>query len=235
MRWLTPHSSMITSNAIAAHRLYMAMFGERLAPDGSLVADNFARFFDGSAVVDDEGVPLRLFHGTPSGGFTRFLRAFEGSNSGAASPGHGLGGFYFTADPATADTYARTVDLETIDFCERNGFGHSAIKRPSGPAIYPVYVVMRNPLSVSRAITLSDVERAKALGHDGIILRTGSGFTEYMVPDARRVKSATGNSGMFSPDHADLADAWAWQTPAARATAAARAVELARERVAPRP
>jgi phage portal protein BeeE len=62
------------------------------------VAENFARWFGGSKVVDEGGNPLTVYHGT-STGFTEFR------NTGARLPSIGYG-FYFSPDADVASTYA---------------------------------------------------------------------------------------------------------------------------------
>lgn len=42
----------------------LKLFGDRLAPNGSLVADNFASWFGGSRILDAFGAPLVVYHGT---------------------------------------------------------------------------------------------------------------------------------------------------------------------------
>src|SRR5690606_7660789 len=40
---------------------------------------------------------------------------------------------------------------------------------------------------------------AQARGHDGVILPSSSGETEYVAFDPEQIKSATGNRGTFDP------------------------------------
>ncbi|MFX4850199.1 hypothetical protein ABTB67_18855, partial [Acinetobacter baumannii] len=68
----------------------------------------FKKWFGDSKVVDEEGKPLVVYHGSPSGDIRQFDGSKEGSNTGESDEHHGLGGFYFTPDANTADTYART-------------------------------------------------------------------------------------------------------------------------------
>lgn len=166
----------------------------------------FYRWFGDSAVVDDKGRPLVVYHGTPSGGFSSFDAERTGSNTGAAGGDHGLGGFYFTPDPNIADAYSRSADVAMVNEYEQI-FGEppKAIKMPDGSSIYPVYLAIQNPYVVERGpITEKMVDEAKAAGHDGIVSGRDGSYPEFVTFRANQIKSATGNAGTFNPDDADI-------------------------------
>ncbi|HEY0820120.1 MAG TPA: hypothetical protein VGD46_15145, partial [Rhizobacter sp.] len=126
-----------------------------------------------------DGRPLRVYHGSPAGHFARFDRAFEGSNTGPASDTHVLGGFYFSDHPETANTYARTHEVELADTAEQM-FGivpHGALPQST---IYASYLRMARPLHVSGYPNPSHIADAVAAGHDGVIARVGE-HHEYVV------------------------------------------------------
>ena len=83
----TQKESVFMLNARALDQL----FGKRIAPDGNLVRDNFSRWFGKSKAVDDNGTPLRLFHGTACD-----FDAFQHAD-------HGL---FFTQQADAASAYA---------------------------------------------------------------------------------------------------------------------------------
>lgn len=62
----------------------------------------FKAWFKDSKVVDAEGNPLRVYHGT-TGDFSRFDRSYRGSNTRARSAKQG---FFFVDDPEVAGQYA---------------------------------------------------------------------------------------------------------------------------------
>ena len=82
-------------------------------------AQAFKDWFGKSKVVDDQGEPeeqqeiepLRMFHGTGSGGFEAFEKRWgQATGDGSKSSGSELlfgPGFYFTADPSVAEEYSR--------------------------------------------------------------------------------------------------------------------------------
>jgi hypothetical protein len=63
---------------------------------------NFWRWMGESAVVDEHGRPIPVYHGT-LGDITQFDASRLGENTGAESAGMG---FFFTDDPKTAESYA---------------------------------------------------------------------------------------------------------------------------------
>jgi hypothetical protein len=86
----------------------------------------FKIYFDGSKVVDENGNPLIMYHGTRSGGYDQF-KLPENPEFGLFGPG-----YYFTANPSIASEYA--VKPGT---------------RPSkGASIYPVYLSIKNPIDM---------------------------------------------------------------------------------------
>ena len=64
--------------------------------------DNFIKWFTRSVVVDNDGKPLVMYHGTPTGGFKIFANSSPTSLYG---PGH-----YFTDNKSVAKGYGETKD-----------------------------------------------------------------------------------------------------------------------------
>lgn len=159
-----------------------------------------------SKVVDENGEPLVVYHGTNA-----------------------------TEDAETWNARTRTYDVEHRKFTVfrrdaaggRNAghfFSDSAdIAGSMGGEVYAVHLAMRSPLVVDMqgrawgAIPfrggLKEADEvaayAEAHGHDGLILRNvrdGAGVgemertaTDYIVFDSRQIKSATDNTGEFGP------------------------------------
>lgn len=185
-------------------RVTQQMFGARKAPDGSSVKENFARWFGESKVTDAEGVPMVVYHAS-SRNITEFRTKGNGESTGNVTA---VWGSFFTPDPEEASRYAK--DFHT-----------------DGQNISPVYLSLRNPLSMSRlewdqhamkvfrgmsqeqAIIEEKKfrENLEAQGYDGVIVR-GRGFNnEYVAFHAWQIKSAIGNSGMFDSISNSLGDA----------------------------
>jgi len=178
----------------------------------------FKNWFGNSKVVDEQGKPLVVYHGTDAPDFTEF-RTKTGYNFGP--------GAYFTPEPTRAAEYARTS---------------------TGSRIYPAYVSLENPYRVTSDATLQDIGYKirkdpanepllkqlmdkydarnsdilgngeignawlREQGYDGIIKErnryTEDGFVTEIVEvvafKPEQVKSATANRGTFSPENKDI-------------------------------
>ena len=97
-------------------------FGNRKAKNGSLVSENFMRWFGDSKVVDAEGNPLIVYHGTDSiVDFTSFKESVTGR--------YGKGN-YFTTNSIIAEKFVRDV---------------SDFNKEKKPRIIPVFVSIKKP------------------------------------------------------------------------------------------
>jgi len=186
----------------------------------------FKYWFGDSKVVDENGKPLVVYHGTNS---REEINQFT-----AGKPRQGFSnvtgeGFYFTENTDRAWSYAEgprpTPGSRMNDWSGED------------QRIIPVYLSIKNPLSVDgegkswREVMPGIVDRAKELGHDGVIVKNvrdpGSGSvsnagrevglqdfegplstdytsTTYIAFKPTQIKSATGNSGKFDPNDSDI-------------------------------
>lgn len=196
----------------------IALMSRRLSP---LENSNFRRWFGDSKVVDEQGRPLIVYHGTPTPDFTRFKRP-----SGSTEPG-----FWFSSTPVESFARERYADR--------------------GPAIYPVYLSIQNPkeydgwpayVAAAQAMgkpTLMEGRKAlrnslKRAGHDGMVVRNsdtdmGGVRDDWVAFEPTQIKSAIGNSGRFDPDNADILASRAPTTPEVAKIEVLRAELLAAE------
>lgn len=166
---------------------------------------NFQAWFDGSKVVDAEGNPLVVYHGTA----TEFS-VFAG----------GRGGFYFTDDRKAAGEFAKHADGEDGPIVIG---AHLAIKNPLilNRAFYAEHVLFDGePNWEAVDNMIYDAEQA---GHDGLILRGFSDFDgmfyapgaavgrrlervydQYIAFRPEQIKSARGNCGTFDPSNPSI-------------------------------
>lgn len=171
----------------------------------------FAQWFGKSKVVDAEGQPLVVYHGTVFDSFYEFK--LEMAEAGA---------FFFTDSFDCALSYAGSA--ATADPVVRS-------KRSSQIAgVYRVYLRMENPLVIDAAGgwwgpliyagvkgTNKIVKKAKAKGFDGVIFQNIQDWgaesalekdfplvTVYAVFHPNQIKSATKNSGAYSLTDNDI-------------------------------
>ncbi len=156
----------------------------------------FRAWFGDSKIVDADGKPRVVYHGTRD-----FMRTGKAIDEFAHTYSRGAGalgkGFYFTASGPHASGYA---------------------ERGAGGYIVPAYLQVSNPIKESdliaaldkdgraRGIADDDYEKAIApfareLGHDGIL---GDDGVTVVVFKPEQIKSAIGNRGTFSPEEASI-------------------------------
>lgn len=144
----------------------------------------FKRWFGDSKVVDAEGKPLVVYHGT-----RHQFDVFKPSK-----PRNAFGnppGIYFTDDKSEAKQFAEDVDGATD---ERS-------------RVVSAYVSIRAPYITEPGERLDPTEanRIAASGeYDGIIRRRRDGTTEYIAFRPEQIKSAIGNNGDFDPENPNI-------------------------------
>lgn len=166
---------------------------QQAPPVGS---EAFKRWFGDSKVVDENGDPLVMYHGTQAD-----FQFFEYGKIGSRFPVSR--GFYFTSRPSRASAYATGIA------------GHLDPSRTlPGANMVPVYLSLQNPLIVdlpAEMVTGEDlvdakggafVEEAKDAGHDGVIIKRqrGDGYEEdfAIAFHPEQIKSVF-NRGTFDP------------------------------------
>lgn len=184
--------------ALAKEALLSTASGPR-GPDGTRFSTSplgaaFQRWFGKSKVVDGQGQPLAVYHGTAND-FTTFSDEFYGESTGVGDLGEG---FYFTDRPEIASSFAEDADGDA-------------------PHVMPVYLAIQNP-ATNKVInspeiqdiledgmgfdSLRDVLREQ--GYDGIIYTHKGAGTEYVAFDPEQIKSAIGNNGEYSASNPDI-------------------------------
>ena len=153
----------------------------------------FKKWFDKSKVVDENGDPLVVYHGTTKReAFTEFKRQ-DPSNENSPHIWNELGLAFFSDSPEVANKYT----------FERS-FNSNADKKQTG-RILPIYLQVKNPKKISYDAlgtleSKGEIMRIKQAfedqGHDGFMLDRGNGF-DYVPFSPEQIKSATGNRGTF--------------------------------------
>ena len=172
----------------------------------------FKKWFGDSKVVDAQGEPLVVYHGSPD---LRFLN--DGGEFKSEKGRYGFGrvdaAHWFAAAERTAKSYADP----------RRAFDYQRAEE----GVIPVYLKMENPLIVDgkgqkwrdaqkSGKTTDVIEEARQGGHDGVIIRNvrdnyqtgvtaGDQATDtYVVWESNQIKSAVGNKGTFDPANPDI-------------------------------
>ena len=150
---------------------------DRAAPD----TPEFKRWFGDSKVVDANGKPLVVYHGSAVDR-TEFRRDRSG----------GLAGAFFTSDKATAREYA---EMDADD--------------GEKPRIVSAYLSLQNPYRSTdhnefQVLTQARRDELESQGYDGMIGEYEDGTREYIAFRPEQIKSATGNNGEFDPANPDI-------------------------------
>ena len=166
----------------------------------------FRRWFGDSKVVDAEGKPLVVYHGTQYS-----FNAFDPGMQGDTVYSEDVG-FFFTNDPSEANAYA-TLDWD---------------RESPRPNVMPVYLSIRSPKIVTLENDQSPYDNpavwydnegrdaakdAEDAGQDGLIvidnrddmrLPNGEKPTLFVAFRPTQIKSAIGNRGTFDPTDPDI-------------------------------
>lgn len=159
----------------------------------------FNEWFKNSKVVDKNGDPLVVYHGTK--------RDFD--TFAPKSHREDTEGYYFSADPKYANVFMgydnEEEDLHQSTKRQINGPNIGKIS----PSIVPVYLSLQNPFIVDDGDggdddIIEDIgywkniyDSVKNKGYDGVMT---SSMEQIFVFDPTQIKSAYGNIGNFSRD-----------------------------------
>ena len=167
-----------------------------------------------SKVVDGNGEPLVVYHGTDAD-FTVFDRAKIGSSTN--NKGMFGNGFYMTDDSSYASYYNRSDGRMNKDgrgkvmplfVSLKNPFDWNApdAARTAESLGFPKSRIKDSkllPLTEERQI-LSFTENLKKSGHDGVVFTFDDGTREFVAFEPEQIKSATENVGTFDAGNPDI-------------------------------
>jgi hypothetical protein len=138
----------------------------------------FKHWFGDSKVIDENGEPLIVYHGTG----TEFSE-FNTSNTRIGKIGIGA---YFTPKIMKA-----------------NLFSTIAMSKGQSPFTIPVFLSITNPLYIHSHDDIPhhvDKDYIMNQGYDGIILLDGNEIYEIVAYNPNQIKSAIGNTGDYSKE-----------------------------------
>lgn len=150
----------------------------------------FKKWFGDSKVVDAEGKPLVVYHGT-----TADFAEFDPGRKPVNDDGYMGVGSYFIADRADAESYA--------DMAQDNA--------PGAARVVEVYLSIKNPYrlpnksrgtyGMSREQAAAWTDGLIAQGYDGVVNAAGN---EWVAFRPEQIKSAIGNRGTFDSTKPDI-------------------------------
>ena len=156
----------------------------------------FKRWFGDSKVVDAEGKPLVVYHGTGSTDIESFRP--EGGRDGEWQKALS----YFKAAQANNDRYGYMSFRSGTFFSPDPEYAGNYASEGSG-VLYPVYIKAKNPVYFdTRTGTATVVDKNKT--PDALIIRDSGKILEIAVIDPTQIKSATGNRGTFDTENPDI-------------------------------
>jgi len=152
----------------------------------------FRRWFGDSKVVDENGEPLVVYHGTLAD-FSEFkLGKGEAQSNG-----------FFFVDKSNVNTYL-------YGYLERQKYREDG-ERPGEYAVMPAYLALKNPKALNTTEDQTSwadpdweneqIALAKKQGYDGLVIRDDEQDTTFYIAfRAEQIKSAIGNRGTFDLD-----------------------------------
>lgn len=184
----------------------------------------FKRWFGNSKVVDENGEPMVMYHGTDKN-FSKFKTRQQPRGFGFFVGAPPEVGSWFGSSPKIADVFTREPGTEMFIMKE------DPLTRGvrDGGNIMPVYVSLQNPIIFATYSDFVDASRPyqtgkgmrnalERKGYDGILIRSaetdrGGERTDVVAFNPTQIKSAVGNSGAFSPYNPSILSARPRLTP----------------------
>ena len=150
----------------------------------------FKDWFGDSKVVDENGEPLVVYHGTTFTDITEFLP------EGGSESSQEILKFY-RDKKSNNEKFGRVVFRKGTFFSPKPEYAGSYTAENTG-VMYPVYIKAENPIYFdSGTKQVSGVDPDKTA--DALILTADGEINEIAVLDPVQVKSAIGNRGTFDP------------------------------------
>lgn len=166
----------------------------------------FKKWFGDSKVVDENGKPLVVYHGTDAD-FTQFDASYDGYFGS---------GIYLTGNMEDAEQYGdNTMSLYAkIENPYQTVADYEAgeeydLESPAVPMILDLFGEDADAIierlqdgddTVGGEIQAKLIEK----GYDGVQIDWGDGLTQYVAVSPEQIKSATDNTGAFDPNNPDI-------------------------------
>jgi hypothetical protein len=171
----------------------------QLSENSQIYTPKFKAWFKDSKVVDKNGKPLVVYHGTNKD-FNIFDKKMRGSNRDSGIFGKG---FYYSSNKKSANSYGKNIKELYLSIL--NPFYINDFQTKQELADYldiDESIISKGGCCFIVQAPFSGIfsEGIKEKGHDGVITKDG----EYVVFEPTQIKSATGNNGQFEPNNPDI-------------------------------
>lgn len=155
-----------------------------------------------SKIIDENGEPLVVYHGTPDGRFT----IFDETTFGKRTNNINSIAFFFTPSIWYAEAYSQSKNNETIKIYE-DLFGEKpkAVEPKPYAEEKMCFLKIKNPY-YALSQTKDDLIFAKTNGYDGLILKyqNRNEFFEIAAFSSNQIKLADGTNTTFSEKNNDI-------------------------------
>lgn len=193
---------------------YKDFYSELVIENVLTGTDAFKKWFGDSKVVDKDGNPLVVFHGTQTT-FSEFDPNRIGSRFG-----YDKSGFFFTSDRREA----RGLSFSDEDKNSIERRFNADIRKSADDRVILAYLSIKSPLTKRDIIRSSEYVRETYYSatdfydtnrkliesllssdkFDGVILENVAGENLYVALKPTQIKSATGNNGKFDPNNKNI-------------------------------
>ena len=187
------------NEAIKAALFPEATFEQKVGADATAFkpvdteSAEFKAWFGDSKVVDADGKPLVVYHGTNSD-VTRFADTF-------AQIGQGNSGIYFSQNPEYASKYAKSGKTQANVIRAYLSVKNPFVIGETKGELSKDLAQMRSNETSSFWVTPDQIKLLKKAGYDGIF---NEKWNEIVVFDPTQIKSAISNTGAFSREDARI-------------------------------
>jgi hypothetical protein len=172
-----PNAKLKTSGQTERGKKFFKSTDATEVREGMETSPGFKQWFKDSKVVNKDGTPMRVYHGT----MFDFASFKEGTKNKS----------WFSNKTDTASTYAMY-----------KGFDDEKVN--GGARIIPLYASIQNPFIIrndedrKKWVNTSE-DTLKSLGYDGVLFINGDEVSGY-VTSSNQLKSALTNTGEYSQD-----------------------------------
>jgi hypothetical protein len=162
----------------------------------------FKRWFGSSKVVDENGNPLVVYHGTASE-FNTFDKSKAKDKEGRARQlGWGKDKFYFTPSEISANVAANYAKIQGKGKSPNIIDAYLSVQKPISAEEYDNRVDKLISRGKTRDAAISQVDKSiKLEGYDGIIDDISGGIAVF---ESNQIKSASGNNGNYDSNSGNI-------------------------------